>query len=306
MIVGKFLRERVGGQNTTTYMSLRLDRLATLYVASPLLRLVSEQRLSIPILMYHSIAEKDESRVHAYYRTTTSPLAFAAQMEYLYRNGYQSSSLAEAIALLKGDIRSVAKRVVITFDDGYRNFYQTAFPVLNRFGLTATVFLPTAYIGETTLKFNGQDCMTWAEVRELQRYGILFGSHTVTHPQLRTLGKDAIEKEVANSKSTIEEKTGCAVDSFAYPDAFPQAEIEFKKMLREALRRAGYRTGVCTTVGRAGCGTDPYFMERIPVNSCDDMALFQAKLSGAYDWISRFQSAVKMAKTRAAGICRQT
>ena len=90
---------------------------------------------------------------------------------------------------------------------------------------------------------------------------------------------------MANSKSTIEEKTGCALDSFTYPYAFPQAENQ--EMLREALRRAGYRTGVCTTVGRAGCGTDPYFMERIPVNSCDDMALFQAKLSGAYDWISK-------------------
>src|ERR1035437_7820808 len=148
----------------------------------------------------------------------------------------------------------------------------------------------------------GRDCLTWSEVRELQRYGISFGSHTVTHPQLRDLGKDDIEKELVNSKKAIEEKTGREVDSFAYPYAFPQTDAEFKKRLRESLHRAGYRSGVCTIVGRAGHGSDPLFMERLPMNGFDDLALFQAKLAGAYDWISKSQSVVKTAKARAARI----
>lgn len=286
-------------------MDLRLDRLATLYLVAPLMRLVPEKPMSVPILMYHSIAEEDESRIHAYYRTTTSPNAFVAQMEYLHRNEYQTCSLAQAIALLQAGSAKAVKTVAITFDDGYRDFYRTAFPVLNQFGFTASVFLPTDYIGESTLQFKGRDCLTWSEVRELQRYGISFGSHTVTHPQLRSLEWDAIQKEIVNSKKAIEEKTGSAVDSFAYPYAFPQTEIEFKKMLRESLRRAGYRNGVCTIVGRSGCGSDPFFMERLPVNSFDDRALFQAKLAGAYDWISKSQYVVKMAKTRVARISWQ-
>jgi peptidoglycan/xylan/chitin deacetylase (PgdA/CDA1 family) len=247
--------------------------------------------------MYHAIAEKDESRIRAYYRTTTTPRAFATQMEYLHHNGYQTCNPVHAAALLQSDIGKAVKHVVITFDDGYRDFYQEAFPVLNRFGFTATVFLPTAYIGDSAQQFKGQDCLTWSEVRELQKYGISFGSHTATHPQLRSLDKDALKEEIVSSKRSIEEKTGCAVDSFAYPYAFPQTETEFKKVLRELLFRAEYQSGVCTIVGRAKCSSDRFFMERLPMNSFDDTALFQAKLDGDYDWISRSQYLVKVAKT---------
>jgi peptidoglycan/xylan/chitin deacetylase (PgdA/CDA1 family) len=277
-------------------MNLRLDRLATLYLALPLRRLASREQTSIPILMYHSIAEQDESWMHAYYRTTTAPAAFVAQMEYLHRKGYQACSPADAISLLHSEAGKSVKHVVITFDDGYRDFYQKAFPVLHRLGLTATMFLPTSYIGESTMRFKGRDCLTWSEVRELQKYGVSFGSHTVTHPQLYSLDAHNLEREIVDSKKTIEEKTGSVVNSFAYPYAFPQTDTQFKKLLRDSLRRAQYRDGVCTIVGRAGCGSDPFFLERLPVNGADDMALFHAKLAGAYDWISRSQYVLKAAK----------
>ena len=285
-------------------MNLRLDRLATLYIASPLMRLASDRKSSIPILMYHGIADEDESRMHPYYRTTTSPAAFLAQMRCLHESGYQTVSPTQAIARLDAG-ENVAKTVAITFDDGYRDFYINAAPVLNQFGFTATVFLPTAYIGEATLQFKGRDCLTWSEVRELQRHGISFGSHTVTHPQLRDLDHDSIEREIVNSKEAIEEKTGCGMGSFAYPYAFPQTDAEFKKRLRDSLHRAGYHSGVCTIVGRAGPGSDPFFIERLPINSLDDTALFQAKLAGAYDWISRSQYVVKRARALGANICCQ-
>jgi peptidoglycan/xylan/chitin deacetylase (PgdA/CDA1 family) len=281
-------------------MDLRLDRLATLYLVSPLVRHASGRELSIPILMYHSISDADESGLHAYFRTCTSPVVFAEQMAYLHSNGYSSYSLAQALDYLRSDTHAATKPVVITFDDGYTDFYRQAFPVLSRYGFGATVFLPTAFIGDRPLQFKGRDCLTWAEVRELRNYGILFGSHTVTHPQLHELSAPAINEEIVGSKKTIEERLGCPVDSFAYPYAFPQGDAEFKTMLRESLDLAGYQDGVCTIVGKGTCDSDPFFMERLPVNSSDDAALFQAKLAGAYDWISTPQRLVKMAKTQAA------
>jgi peptidoglycan/xylan/chitin deacetylase (PgdA/CDA1 family) len=286
-------------------MNLRLDRLATLYVAAPLLKLTPQDEYSIPILMYHSIADEDESRVHPYYRTSTSPQAFALQMEQLHQAGYETCSPAQAVSQLETKAKTTSKQFVITFDDGYRDFYQNAFPSLNRFGFTATVYLPTAYIGESTQQFKGKDCLTWVEVQELQNHGILFGSHTVTHPQLSGLSKGAIEIEVRDSKKAIEDNTGRVVDSFAYPYAFPQADADFRKMLRDTLVSAGYSNGVCTIVGRAGQGTDPLFMERLPVNGLDDNALLRAKLTGAYDWISKPQSIMKSAKGFAARVYRR-
>ena len=277
-------------------MSLRLDRFASLYVVAPLKRLASKGQASIPILMYHSIADEDESGMHPYYRTATSPAAFVVQMEYLHRSGYRTCSLAEATDILESPTGTRLKHVAVTFDDGYGNFYREAFPVLQRFNFAATMFLPTEFIGENARHFKGRDCLTWAEVRELQRYGISFGSHTVSHPQLHSLGRDAIELELAHSKKTIEDKTGRIVESFAYPYAFPQTDTTFKNLLRESLRRAGYKNGVCTIVGRAGSHSDPFFMERLPVNNSDDAALLHAKLTGAYDWIGRSQSLIQNAR----------
>jgi peptidoglycan/xylan/chitin deacetylase (PgdA/CDA1 family) len=278
-------------------MTFRFDRFATLYVVNPLRRSASANEPSIPILMYHSISDDTENGVHPYYRTSTSPQRFALQMQYLYENGFQTASLREAVTQLQGAAAGNGKNVVITFDDGYRDFYREAFPVLSRFGFSATMFLPTSFIGEQPLQFKSRECMTWDEVRELQKSGITFGSNTVTHPQLHALSMPAINEEIAKSKQTIEQKLGCAVDSFAYPYAFPLTDRDFKMRLRDSLSQAGYRNGVCTIVGRANRRSEPLFMERLPVNSCDDALLFQAKLAGAYDWVAKSQYLAKKGKS---------
>jgi peptidoglycan/xylan/chitin deacetylase (PgdA/CDA1 family) len=291
-------------------MSFRFDRFATLYLVNPLRSSAANRTPLIPILMYHSISDgsedncsenKREAAAHPYYRTSTSPQRFAEQINYLHGNGYRTVSLAEAVS---GRRQSPVadKQVVITFDDGYHDFYRHAFPVLSQCGFSATVFLPTAYIGESPVSFKGRDCLTWTEVRELNHHGIRFGSHTVTHPQLRDLSPSAIKDEISGSKKTIEEKLGSEVDSFAYPYAFPQTDTDFRNMLRDLLLQAGYRNGVCTIIGLARSKSNPFFMERLPVNSCDDDALFQAKLAGAYDWIAKFQYASKMTKACLRGI----
>lgn len=286
-------------------MAPRLDRLATLYFLSPLARLGPSRALSIPILMYHSVAEEDESAVRPYYRIAITPSQFLRQMMWLDEQGYRTTSLASAVELLQAGGGAVEKTVVITFDDGYRNFRQHAFPALERFGFTATVFLPTASIADQPLIFNRRECMTWGEVRDLQRRGISFGSHTVSHPQLHGLGREVIREELLRSRETIEDKTGCAVDSFAYPYAFPQTDEPFKAMVRQILRESGYRYGVCTRIGRAGAASDPLFLERLPVNSADDRALLAAKMAGHYDWVGGMQSLAKRIRRPHAKASRQ-
>jgi peptidoglycan/xylan/chitin deacetylase (PgdA/CDA1 family) len=242
--------------------------------------------------MYHSISDRDEPGRRPYYRTVTASDVFGSQMRLLRECGYRTIGLNEA-----GQISGKAvagRRVIITFDDGFRDFHTHAFPILSRFGFTATMFLPTAYIANERRQFNGIECLTWSEVRELERSGMVFGSHTVTHPQLRTLSLPAVRRELEYSKEAIEDKIGRPVTSFSYPYAFPEADRNFCRELRTILGECGYTNGVSTTIGTAGQRSDVFFYKRLPVNSCDDARLFAAKIEGAYDWLHSAQYALKL------------
>lgn len=269
-------------------MVIRLDRLATLYVFHPLAARRRNGPVRVPILMYHSISDSSDHR-RPYYRTTTSPGRFAEQMRYLKEMGYTVVRLSQAAEVLAQGRPEIAKPVVITFDDGYRDFYTRAFPVLAKYGFTANMFLPTAYITESRSSFQGIECMSWGEVRELDAAGIEFGSHTVSHPKLKDLPPEAIDEEVSRSKVTVEDKLGRAVRTFSYPFAFPETNRQFVEQLRSTLIRRGYQTGVSTVIGRAGPSQDRFFLPRLPVNSADDLDLFQAKLDGGYDWLHGLQ-----------------
>jgi peptidoglycan/xylan/chitin deacetylase (PgdA/CDA1 family) len=246
--------------------------------------------------MYHSISNTPEDGVSPYYRTCTSPEAFENQISFLARNGYTTPNLIEAGEQLEsgGDH---SKSVVITFDDGFRDFYTQAFPVLRRYGFSATMFLPTAYIDGQRRSFKDRECLTWSEVCELREAGMLFGSHTVSHPKLVKLSPSEIRRELSESKAELERRLGEPILTFAYPFAFPQANREFSESFRRALVEAGYKVCVTTEIGCIRNGDDPLHWKRLPANTCDDLSLLEAKLAGAYDWLSVPQTAVKRLKS---------
>jgi peptidoglycan/xylan/chitin deacetylase (PgdA/CDA1 family) len=235
--------------------------------------------------MYHSISDDAEEGVSTYYKVATSPRRFADQMQWLDNFGYKGVSLDEALPALSKGGSDGERRVAITFDDGFRDFHTAAWPVLQRHGFTATIYLPTAFIAPQRRSFRGRECLTWNEVRELRAQGARFGSHTVNHLKLCELSWDAIEGELRSSKKQIEQEVGEKVTSFAYPYAFPQEDQRFVGRFTDALRGADYRNCVTTVIGRVRAGDDMFHVRRLPVNSGDDEALFKAKLAGAYDWM---------------------
>jgi peptidoglycan/xylan/chitin deacetylase (PgdA/CDA1 family) len=232
----------------------------------------------------------------AYYKVNTAPAMFERQMQFLKERGFQTVALSEAVRLLNRRESVGPRRVVITFDDGYRNFYTHAFPILQKFGFTATMFLPTNYIGTARKSFKGFECMTWDEVRELRKAGIEFGSHTVTHPKLVELNWIDVERELRDSKIEMETQLSTRVTTFAYPYAFPQANPLFVQKFGDALVENGYRCCLTTEVGRARPGDNVYRLKRLPMNSEDDVNLFRAKLEGGYDWLALPQAMVKRVK----------
>jgi len=279
--------------------ALRVDSLVSLRVVRPLRRISSSPAaLRIPILMYHSIAEPSTDSRHPYFGTITSPAVFEQQMRYLHENGFETLAPADIFANGETSIRIVRKPVIITFDDGFLDFYTNAQPILAKYGFTAIVYLPTAYIQKTTATFKGLDCLTWSEVRELSRAGVLFGSHTVTHPVLKEVNHDQLEAELRDSKSTIENELGFAIDSFAYPYAYPQHQREFVQRLRSVLVDAGYQNGVSTIIGSTHGIEDRFCLKRLPANSWDDPTFFAAKLNGDYDWLGNAQYLSKSLKAK--------
>jgi Polysaccharide deacetylase len=262
----------------------RLDRLTTLYFGLPISKIVGPKvGTRVPILMYHSISDNLFGKSHPYSHINTSPEVFRRQMRYLHQEGYRSLDLNE---LIKGfdDGTDLTKAVVITFDDGYQDFLTEATPVLKQYGFMATVFLATGRIQQTSMRLEGVDYLTWSDVRELHQEGIQFGSHTVTHPDLRCLGPEQIEYELGYSKEVIEQRLGVAVNSFAYPFPFPEENTSFTRLLLDELENQGFENGVTAILGRASLRHNRFFLPRLPVNSWDDQSFFRAKLAGGYDW----------------------
>ena len=263
----------------------RLDRLATLYLCHPLAQLSRRSlALRIPILKYNSISENLFGKIHPYSQINTTPAVFATQMRWLRNTGYHTVGLTELLPTLESGT-DLSKTIAITFDNGYMDFYAEAFPILKQCGFTATVFLATDRIQDSSSRIEGVDYLTWQKVRELNAGGITFGSHTVTHPDLRSLAPETIDYELTYSKEIIEEKVGAPVSSFSYPFAFPEEDRNFTRFLADALTNIGYMNGVSSIIGRAAVRSNPFFLPRLPVNSWDDEEFLRAKLEGGYDWV---------------------
>jgi peptidoglycan/xylan/chitin deacetylase (PgdA/CDA1 family) len=232
-------------------------------------------RHGVRILYYHSIGDTPV-------RSSVSPGAFEAQIGHLVRAGYALLSLSEATARLASRAPLSPRSVVITLDDGFRDNYEHAFPILARFGVRATVFLTVSYIGTdrlptlTRTEFMPQP-LSWEQVKEMHAQGIEFGSHTLTHPMLSQVSPDVARREIAESRRQIEDRLGVPARFFCYPRGDYNAAV--KRMVKEE----GYAAACTTRPGVSGWRTDPYELRRTYVSRQDTPGEFAKKVDGAYD-----------------------
>ncbi len=244
----------------------------------------------MPILMYHGISNAKRHNGHPYYETTTSPDVFAKQLSFLKQNGYKSIMLNELPAALEKPAEPDAKPFVITFDDGLLDFFVTGFPILKANGFSATVFLPAGLMGG---KLAGQNVMSWGDAKRLSAEGVVFGSHSLTHPVLVKVDKPKLLYEISQSKKLISKELGQETVDFSFPYAFPEHDSIFIRLLKESLSKFGYRRGLTTRIGRTTFSDSPFLFKRLPINDHDDLCLLRAKLEGGYDWMYRKQLFIK-------------
>jgi peptidoglycan/xylan/chitin deacetylase (PgdA/CDA1 family) len=276
-------------------MTFRIDRFLTLYFFHPLFKHRRSTGTEIPILMYHSISQRKRNGVHPYYETTTTPEIFTKQMRFLKEKNYRVIDLMELKERFAKPVSPFHNEVVVTFDDGFSDFYNNAFPILERYEFTATVFLPTDLVGKT---FCGLKCLSWNDVRELSKRKISFGSHSKSHQKLINLDLNTLVNEIAESKEKIEFELGKKVKTFSYPYAFPEQNIAFRKYLKNVLIKTGYQVGVTTIIGNASKFDDILFLKRLPINNFDDIDFLSAKIEGGYDWLYHAQYFFKKCKAK--------
>lgn len=229
----------------------------------------------LSILTYHSVDSSGSV-------VSVSPSVFAAQMAAISAAGYRGTTLAEAVATRRLTGEWPVKSVVLTFDDGFRNFYDDAMPVLKRYGFTATVFVVSDYMGKKNdwevppAKLGSRQILTWAQTLEAMKSGMEIGSHTRTHRDLRRLTDVEVQQEIVTSRSEIENHVGKPVTSFAYP--FGEISSASAKCVKETFDAA------CTTVLHRANGVSFHSLPRIDMyyirSERDLLRLLSGKLDG--------------------------
>ena len=274
---------------------MRLDRtLSLLFAALPW----KADKNKIPILMYHSVTPFIGHTGHPYFCTEITPSTFDKQLKFLHENGFAVKRLSELPALAKNVNNSNQKYVIITFDDGYRDFYEYALPILKKYNMPATVFIPSGLVDKGDRTLEGKPLMSWKQIRECSRNGIEIGSHSLTHGLLVQLSKDELAKEVGESKREIESALQTEICSFSYPYKFPEENKAFVALLCGIMQDTGYKIGVTTRIGTVSANDDYMLLKRLPVNEFDDSEFFKTKLSGAYNWLYTFQFALKRIRSK--------
>lgn len=237
----------------------------------PPLRAIRNRRSVV--LGYHGVSRADLA--HDLSRLQVPPETFRKQVVLLREAGFRFVTMAELVSCAAGSTPAPGM-AAITFDDGMRNNYRVALPILEELGIRATVYVTTDFIDSHSpwIGPSGDSAMLSAnEVRALAAAGWEIGAHTVTHADLSTLDYDACLHEISDSRDVLEGITGQRVQTVAYPfGRYSPAAIS-------AAQDAGMTAAVTT-----GSGTwAPYEMTRAMISSGDPLPLVLLKLTDRYE-----------------------
>lgn len=215
--------------------------------------------MNIPILMYHSIDIVENPRYRSF---AVAPSLFAEHIAYLHDQGYTTLTVDQ---LTRAE--TLPRRpVVLTFDDAFTDFYSAALPTLAHYGFTATLYVPTAFVGKTSLwlvreRETTRPLLDWQSLIDVTHAGIECGAHTCNHVQLDILPLQTAHSEVEQSRKTLEDKLGKPVTTFAYPYGY------FTAAVRQMVIDCGYRAA-CAVKNRLSSTIDDRFaLSRLTVTA---------------------------------------
>jgi peptidoglycan/xylan/chitin deacetylase (PgdA/CDA1 family) len=228
---------------------------------------------SIPILTYHHVNTLTNDMV------TVRADHFEAQMAFLQRQGYQTLFIHELISHLRGGFPAPTRAVALTFDDGYRDNYRFAFPILKKFGLKATIFVVTGWMGkdragsspEPTLHHHqcqdlveqgraAEIALTWEEARKMEESGFIrIESHT--HAHVKNLYRDpvSLKENLEISQRTFLNNLKRTSSILCWPGG------RYDEQSLSVARESGFSAFCTTERGITALGSDPERLKRVTV-----------------------------------------
>jgi peptidoglycan/xylan/chitin deacetylase (PgdA/CDA1 family) len=233
---------------------------------------VSESQITgaheaVPILTYHSLDESNSV-------TSVSPRFFRKHMHSLAQRGFLGISLSDLMDGWDGVGKLPARPVVLTFDDGFANLIEHATPLLSELGFRATIFVVSGRCGQTNdwpndgSRIPRLPLLSWKELAQMVAAGFEVGAHSVTHRPLTKITQAEAEQEIVESKTTIEDRLGMPVKTFAYPFGL------FSRRHCDTVRQH-FRGAVSAQLGRAKPTDDRHQLPRLDVYYLRRPALFQ-------------------------------
>jgi peptidoglycan/xylan/chitin deacetylase (PgdA/CDA1 family) len=213
----------------------------------------------IPVLMYHSVQNIPNNAA------VISTKNFGLQMKYLADNGYKTLTLDQLNAFLSDKNFSFPKKsVVLTFDDGYKDTYTTVMPILQKYNFKASLFLVTNKIKKNVF--------TSEEIKTMQKNGINTYSHTLSHPDLKSLSSIQQEKEIIQSESVLKSMGIKHSLYFCYPYSY------FNNTTIKLIKKHGYKMAFTNYPGWVNPGDNPLTLKRVYIGNTVSLSDFKERM----------------------------
>lgn len=235
------------------------------------------------VLMYHRIV--DDGSLSGQYDTCLHVRDFEHQLKLINQFGFTPITFQDYRLFLQGKLHLPKKPIILTFDDGYEDFYRLAYPLLKREGMKAVVFV----MGDRSLEFNRWDVdssralearlLSDAQINELHAEGFEIGAHTLSHANLTKLNKETSYKEINKSKLILEALLDSPVISFCYPYGSVNSGV------KELVKESGYQFACGAYSGPAEFGEDKLEIRRLEINSSTSMWGFLMRLMIPYEYM---------------------
>jgi len=264
------------------------------------------KQCGLRILLYHAVGT----------RLRHDPYGISISTELFERHMALLAGIKDIrpVGLLDWRPASQGLHVAVTFDDGYRDNYTFALPILERFNLKATFYLVTGYIGSDRVfewirdsKGMSDDVsvsrsefmpLNWDQVLEMERRGMEFGSHSHSHRSLSEIDPGIIAGELGESIRELEKHLSDGAYSFACPFGVWREAAE---KLKELVQGSGYSGAFLGKWGALKKKAHPYDMPRLTIYGWDSLGVFQRKIGGSYDWLHFLYSGWHFLRTSILG-----